>query len=114
MQLLAKMESGKIHADELLSVRGGRGAFAAAKITECFVSRKRKGTGPLEESHMRLIFGVIIGCLLTIGGAYVIDTVSPAGAKQMVNWDVVATNFDSVTALARKGWKKITGLATDK
>jgi hypothetical protein len=69
MQLLAKMESGKIHADELLSVRGGRGAFAAAKITECFVSRKRKGTGPLEESHMRLIFGVIIGCLLTIGGA---------------------------------------------
>jgi hypothetical protein len=63
---------------------------------------------------MRLIFGVIIGCLLTIGGAYVIDTVSPAGGKQMVNWDVVATNFDSVTTLAREGWKKITGLATDK
>ena len=63
---------------------------------------------------MRLIFGVIIGCLLTIGGAYVIDTLLPAGGKQMVNWDVVATNFDSVTALAREGWKKITGLATDK
>ena len=63
---------------------------------------------------MRLIFGIIIGCLLTVGGAYVFDTVSPAGAKQMVNWDVVATNLDSVTALARKGWKKITGLATDE
>jgi hypothetical protein len=63
---------------------------------------------------MRLIFGIIIGCLLTVGGAYVIDTVSPVGAKQMVNWDVAATNFDSVTAFARKGWKKISGSATDK
>ena len=63
---------------------------------------------------MRLIFGIIIGCLLTVGGTYVIDFVSPGGAKQMVNWDVVATNLDGVNALARKGWKKITGLATDK
>jgi hypothetical protein len=61
--------------------------------------------------RMRLIFGIIIGCLLTVGGAYVIDTVPPAGAKQMVNWDVVVTNLDTVTAFARKGWKKITGLA---
>ena len=58
---------------------------------------------------MRLIFGVIIGCLLTIGGAYVIDTLLPAGGKQMVNWDVAATNLDSAIALAHKGWKKITG-----
>ena len=43
---------------------------------------------------MRFIFGIIIGCLLTVGGAYVFDTVLPAGAKQMVNWDVVATNLD--------------------
>ena len=64
--------------------------------------------------RMRFISGIVIGCLLTVGGAYVIDKVSPAGAKQMVNWDVVATNFDSVNALARKGWKKITGVATDK
>ena len=32
----------------------------------------------------------------------------------MVNWDVVATNLDSVNALAHKGWKKITGLASNK
>jgi hypothetical protein len=27
----------------------------------------------------------------------------------MVNWDVVAKNFDSVTTRAREGWKKIAG-----
>jgi hypothetical protein len=56
---------------------------------------------------MRLIFGMILGCLLTVGGAYVIDTVSPANAK-MVNWDVAATKLDSVTAFTRERWKKIT------
>jgi len=43
-------------------------------------------------------------------GAYIADTVSAAGAKPvMVNWDVVAKNLDSVTTLARAGWKKIAG-----
>ena len=60
---------------------------------------------------MRFIFGLIVGFALTVGGAYVADTISPpaAGAKPMVNWDVVAKNVDSLTALAREGWKKITG-----
>ncbi|HEY1365102.1 MAG TPA: hypothetical protein VGF60_22855 [Xanthobacteraceae bacterium] len=60
---------------------------------------------------MRFIFGLIVGCLLTVGGAYVADSTSSsaAGAKPMVNWDVVAKNLDSVTALAKEGWKKITG-----
>ena len=54
---------------------------------------------------MRFIFGIIIGCLLTVGGAYVFDTVLPAGAKQMVNWDVVATNLDGcdVASAIRSG-----------
>jgi hypothetical protein len=26
-----------------------------------------------------------------------------------VNWDVVAKNFDEVSAVTRAGWKKITG-----
>src|SRR6516162_4166003 len=61
-------------------------------------------------TSMRLIVGIIIGCALTVGGAYVADTVSAAGAKPlMVNWDVVAKNLDSVTTLARAGWKKIAG-----
>ena len=64
------------------------------------------GTG----GTMRFILGILIGCALTIGGAYVADTVSAAGAKPvMVNWEVVAKNLDSVTTLARAGWKKIAG-----
>jgi hypothetical protein len=59
---------------------------------------------------MRMLVGIIVGCALTIGGAYVVDhTNPPAGAAPLVNWDVVAKNIDDVTALAREGWKKITG-----
>jgi hypothetical protein len=59
---------------------------------------------------MRLIVGIIIGGALTVGGAYIADTVSAAGAQPvMVNWDVVAKNLDSVTTLARAGWKRIVG-----
>jgi hypothetical protein len=57
---------------------------------------------------MRFIFGLIVGCALTVGGVYVTDAMSSAGSK-MVNWDVVAKNLDSVTALAKEGWKKIAG-----
>jgi hypothetical protein len=59
---------------------------------------------------MRLILGIIIGCALTIGGAYIVDSMSsPAAGGKMVNWDVVAKNLDTVTTMAREGWKKITG-----
>ena len=40
---------------------------------------------------MRLIFGMIFGAALTVGGAYVVrhrDQVGP-DARPMVNWDVV-------------------------
>lgn len=61
------------------------------------------------EGQMRFILGIIVGCALTVGAAYVGDTMSSSGAKPMVNWDVVSKNLDTVTALAREGWKKITG-----
>jgi hypothetical protein len=57
---------------------------------------------------MRFILGIIIGCAITVGVAYVTDATSSAGGK-MVNWDVVAKHVDTVTALAREGWKKIAG-----
>jgi hypothetical protein len=57
---------------------------------------------------MRLILGIIIGCALTVAAPYVADTVAAAGAKPvMVNWDVVAKNWDSVIEFARESWKKI-------
>ena len=59
---------------------------------------------------MRLILGIIIGCALTVGGAYLVDSMSsPAAGGKMVNWDVVTKRVDAVTALAREGWKKIAG-----
>ena len=59
---------------------------------------------------MRLILGIIIGCAITVGAAYVTDATSSSAADgKMVNWDVVAKRVDSVTALAREGWKKIAG-----
>src|SRR5262245_6589191 len=68
--------------------------------------------GSVRGTSMRLIVGIIIGCALTVGGAYVADTMAAAGAKPvMVNWEIVAKNMDSVTALARAGWKKIAGRA---
>jgi hypothetical protein len=60
---------------------------------------------------MRFILGIIVGCALTVGGAYITDSMSSpaAGGGKMVNWDVVSKNLDSATTLAREGWKKITG-----
>ena len=56
---------------------------------------------------MRLFFGIIIGFALTVGGAYVWDMSS--GVQPMVNSDVVGKNVNTLTGLARDGWKKITG-----
>jgi hypothetical protein len=58
---------------------------------------------------MRLIFGMIIGAALTVGGAYIADAMASTEAKPIVNWSVVAENIDTVTALARAGWKRIAG-----
>ena len=58
---------------------------------------------------MRTFFGIIIGIALTIGGAYVTDSItgnSPT-ARPMVNWDVVGQHVDNLTAFARDSWKKI-------
>src|SRR6516165_4368962 len=77
-----------------------------------FMAYRGSPQGSARGASMRLIVGIIIGCALTVGGAYVADTMATAGAKPvMVNWDVVAKNLDSVTTLARAGWKKIAGRA---
>jgi hypothetical protein len=56
---------------------------------------------------MCLIFGMIVGAALTVGGAYVADAMARTEAKSIVNWSVVAENIDTVTALARASWKRI-------
>jgi hypothetical protein len=57
---------------------------------------------------MRLIFGIILGFALTVGGSYVADAMAGSGPR-MVNWDVVGKNVEAVVALARDGWRRITG-----
>ena len=59
---------------------------------------------------MRLLFGIILGFALTVGGVYAVDQASTrADARTMVNWDVVAKNVDQLTAMARDGWRRISG-----
>jgi hypothetical protein len=59
---------------------------------------------------MRLLFGIILGVALTVGGVYLADqTTTRADARPMVNWDVVAKNVDQLSAMARDGWRRISG-----
>ncbi len=58
---------------------------------------------------MRLIFGMILGAALTIGGAYIADTAKTGTDGRMVNWEVVAKNTDSVVTMIKQGWAKLTG-----
>ncbi len=57
---------------------------------------------------MRLIFGMILGAAMTVGGAYVSDTAQKSDADRMVNWQVVSKNVDAVTTMVKQGWAKLT------
>jgi hypothetical protein len=61
------------------------------------------------EGHMCLICGMVIGATLMAGSAYIAEAMAGTEAKLIVNWSVVAQNIDTVTALARAGWKRIAG-----
>ncbi len=64
---------------------------------------------------MRLLFGMILGAILTIGVAYIHDsTRAPATAdattgisRPMVNWDVVASSWNSFKVKAHAGWTEL-------
>ncbi len=58
---------------------------------------------------MRLFLGILIGCALTVGVAYIADATSAAEARRMVNWDVVSTRVEAVTEMARQTWRRIAG-----
>jgi hypothetical protein len=63
---------------------------------------------------MRFLLGVIVGIILTIGGAYLYDRTaadaSPASAtaaRPMVNWDVVDANWGRATSRLRREWDRL-------
>lgn len=64
---------------------------------------------------MRLLLGIILGALLTVGGAYVHDSQYTAAGgtavaqRQLVNWDVVSSTFQRVTDRARAEWNRHVG-----
>lgn len=66
---------------------------------------------------MRLLFGMILGALLTVGGAYLYDSRSPLDAansqagvqRPMVNWDIVNDNWQHLTEKARSEWSRLAG-----
>ena len=69
---------------------------------------------------MRVFFGMILGVALTVGVAFISDTLAndPAATtgssstvtlehRQMVNWDVVGTKWNHLTERARAEWHRI-------
>lgn len=68
---------------------------------------------------MRVLLGIILGAVLTVGGAYLYDTHNataavgaPAHAERpLVNWDVVSRKWHGLTEQAREEWTKV---ASDK
>jgi hypothetical protein len=64
---------------------------------------------------MRFVLGLIVGIGLTIGGAYLIDTMHSAPgpdqkeAARMVNWSVVSDNLRALSTSIQDGWARLTG-----
>jgi hypothetical protein len=65
---------------------------------------------------MRVLFGIILGVLLTIGGAYLYDSRNGATTastnslqRPMVNWDVVGNKWNRLTERARAEWVRLAG-----
>ena len=66
---------------------------------------------------MRVLIGIILGGVLTIGGTYVYDSHNtlaaadaPASAQRpLVNWDVVGTKWNHLTVRARDEWSRLAG-----
>jgi hypothetical protein len=66
---------------------------------------------------MRVLIGIILGALLTIGGAYLYDShnglsgtgTSASAQRPMVNWDVVSTKWNHLTDRARAEWTRLAG-----
>ncbi|HME29429.1 MAG TPA: hypothetical protein VKE53_06160 [Pseudolabrys sp.] len=62
---------------------------------------------------MRVLIGILLGVVLTVGGAYLYDShnsVAPGNTaglqRPMVNWDVVSNKWNRLTERARAEWSR--------
>ena len=68
---------------------------------------------------MRMFFGIIVGIFLTIGAAYVTDSIrNTSGAegsseRPVVNWDVVNHGIKSLSTFVQDSWARLTKPAKD-
>jgi hypothetical protein len=60
--------------------------------------------------------GLLLGVLLTIGAAYVYDSMqtgsqaaSPGTEQTLVNWDVVGRNLQALAVRVHKEWDRLIG-----
>ena len=64
---------------------------------------------------MRVLIGILLGAILTVGGAYLYDSHNAVAAnanslqRPMVNWDVVSSNCNRLTERARAEWTRLAG-----
>jgi hypothetical protein len=66
---------------------------------------------------MRTLLGIILGVILTVGGAYLYDShkaleaanTSAAAPRPLVNWDVVDNKWRKLTARAQAEWVRVAG-----
>ena len=65
---------------------------------------------------MRTFLGMILGCLLTIAVVYIHDSMATSTvasgttastSRQIVNWDVAATDWAALKARAQSDWTKL-------
>lgn len=65
---------------------------------------------------MRVLFGMILGALLTVGVAYFVDSArtsqvaagpSATANRTLVNWDVVEADWASLKARAQESWSEL-------
>src|SRR5262245_35704493 len=62
---------------------------------------------------MRVLIGIILGDVITVGGAYLYDSShavtnsDSAAQRPMVNWDVVGNKWNHLTARARAEWSRL-------
>jgi hypothetical protein len=66
---------------------------------------------------MRMFLGIILGIVLTVGTAFIVDGLRPAPGpdgvevRPMVNWDVVQERCKSFSTAVQDGWNRLTGHA---